>query len=413
MFQIHSWPNVILHLDGDAFFASVMQSANPYLKGKPLVTGSERGIATAISYEAKKYGIPRGMPIYKIKKLYPQCQIMETDYELVDLYSKKMFDILRSLTLGVEEYSVDEGFTDLKGLQKPLNMNYYHIGENIKDKIESSLGITVSVGISLTKSLAKLASSFRKPSGLTVVKGAHIEKLLQLTPIQSVWGIGYNTASYLKKLSIKTALDFALKPEKFIKNHLSKPYFEIWKELKGDKVYELNIQTKTTYKGISDTGTFRPPTNNKDILWAKLLSHVEEAFQKARRYHYSVGKVALFLKTQEFHFHTSEIKLQEKLAYPYLIREELRKLFNKIHKKNVLYRATGCHIFDLEELTSTQPSLFSDNLKQEKMKKIYPLLESKKVDFGTTLFDNSGRGRRSASPTIKELSLPILSLNEI
>lgn len=408
MLQPYPWPNVILHLDGDAFFASVMQSVNPSLQGKPVITGSERGIATAISYEAKKYGIKRGMPIWQMKKLCPKCVIVETDYELVDLYSQKMFSILRSFTPYVEEYSVDEGFADIEGMRRPLNMSYFEIGKAMQDKIMSSLGISVSVGISITKSLAKLASSFRKPSGLTVVKGSHIEKLLSLTPIQEVWGIGTNTTAYLKKLGVNNAFDFVMKPEEFIKSHLSKPYFEIWKELRGEKVYELNTGGKTSYKGISDTATFRPPTNDKDKLWAKLLFHVEASFQKARRYNYSVGKISLFLKTQQFSFHSTEIKLQEKSSYPYLIREKLKEAFEKIYRKNVPYRTTGCHISDFEEEATIQPSLFSDQKYEEKMKKIYPLYESKKIDFGTILFDKD-----TIQKETKKFKLPMLSIDNI
>lgn len=409
MLQIHSWPNVILHLDGDAFFASVMQSVNPSLKGKPVITGSERGIATAISYEAKKYGIKRGMPIWEMKKICPKCIVIETDYELVDLYSQKMFSIIRSFTPCVEEYSVDEGFADIQGMRKPLNMNYAEIGKAIKDKVESSLGISVSVGISITKSLAKLASSFRKPSGLTVVKDRHIDKLLELTAINDVWGIGSNTSAYLKKFGVNTALDFALKPEEFINKHLTKPFFEIWKELRGEKIYDLNTDGKTSYRGISDTATFKPPTNNKDKLWAKLIFHVEEAFQKARRYNYSVGKINLFLKTQQFSFHSTEVKLQEKIAYPYLIRKELKEAFEKIYKKNVPYRTTGCHISDFEENASVQPSLFSDRKYEEKIKKIYPLYESRKIDFGTMLFDKEKNYTKNKK---SKLSIPLMSLTE-
>ena len=98
MFQLRSWPNVILHIDGDAFFASVMQAVRPSLKGKPVVTGQERGIATAISYEARKYGITRAMRMSEIKKICPQCIIVDSDYELYDLFAKKMFAIVRSFT---------------------------------------------------------------------------------------------------------------------------------------------------------------------------------------------------------------------------------------------------------------------------------------------------------------------------
>lgn len=335
MFQPRYWPNVILHLDGDAFFASVFQVINPTLKRKPVVTGSERGLATAVSYEARNFGVKRGMLTWQIKKICPSCIIIDSDYELYDLFSQKMFSILRSFTPIVEEYSIDEGFAEIKGLRRPMNMSYYHIGKAIKDKIASSLGINVSIGISLTKSLSKLASSYEKPSGLTLIDGLSIEKLLSKTSIDDVWRIGQNTSAYLKKFNIKTALDFVNTPENFVINHLTKPFFEIWKELRGEKVYEIDVLVKQSYKAITRSQTFSPSTNNKNILWAKLLNHIEDAFMQARRFDYLVGKITPFLKTQNFKYHSAEIKLAEKTAYPFLIRNQIKKAFEKIYVKMI------------------------------------------------------------------------------
>lgn len=409
MLQIHSWPNTILHLDGDAFFCSVFQAVNPKLKGKPVVTGSERGLATAVSYEARKQGIKRGMLTWQIKKTCPQCIILDSDYELYGLFASKMFSIVRSFTPQVEEYSIDEGFADIKGLRRPLHMTYYEIAKAIKEKIESSLGITISVGVSLTKSLAKLASSSHKPSGLTIVSGKHIEDLLRHTKIHDVWGIGAQTSAYLEKFGIKTAFDFTSRPESFITKHLSKPYYEIWRELRGEKVYDLNIQAKESYKSITRSQTFTPSTNNKDILWAKLLSHIEDAFQQARKFNYVVGKVYPFLKTQNFEYHGIEIKTPQKVSYPYLIHQELKQSFEKMYKKNSTYRATGCTISNLEDNTTSQMSLFNEKGQEEKIKKLYPLFEAKKVDFGSMLFDKS----RSIEKKKKKLNIPVINLSNI
>lgn len=408
MFQVYSWPNVILHLDGDAFFCSVFQAIYPQLKGKPVVTGSERGLATAVSYEARKYGVKRGMLIWQVKKICPSCIILPSDYELYSLFSHKVFTILRSFTPAVEEYSVDEAFADIKGLRRPLNMSYYEIGKIIKERIESSLGITISIGISITKSLAKLASSFQKPSGLTVLKGRDIEKILKATRVKDVWGIGENTSSYLNKFGIFTALDFALRPASFIRNHLTKPFFEIWQELRGEKVYELDLQGKQSYKGITRSQTFTPSINDKNILWAKILVHIEDAFQQARKFHYFVGKITPFLKTQRFEYHAKEIKLLERTAYPYLIRNELKKNFTEIYQKGYLYRSTGCHISDFQSDSTVQMELFEQNhIREEKIKRIYPLLEEKKVDFGSMLFDKPKfENQRKKS----KLKIPLLTV---
>lgn len=393
MLQVRSWPTVILHLDADAYFASVTQAIHPHLRGKPVVTGAERGVATSISYEAKKLGVSRAIPIFEVKRKYPQCIIVHSDYEVYELFSKKIFDILYFFSPTVERYSIDEAFIDIKGLRSPFRMSYREIAEAIQRKIQSSLGITISIGISLTKTLAKVASSYKRPSGLTIISGLYIEKFLQVAPIENVWGIGENTASYLKKLRIQTAYDFIHTPEDFVKKNLTKPFYDIWKELRGEKVSEINTLAKADYQSITRSHTVTPPTNNKEVLLGRLLSHIEEAFEKARRYNYLVGKVLVYLKTQEFLFHKTAIKLNPKTVYPLLIRREIQNAFAKIYRPGVLYRTCGCTISDLEEKGINQEGLFSEtDLRKEKIKKIYPLFEKGIVDFGSSLFDKEKTG---------------------
>jgi DNA polymerase-4/DNA polymerase V len=406
MFSHYSWPQAILHIDGDAFFASVMCSVNPSLIGKPIVTGSERGIATAISYEAKKMGVTRGMPGFEIKKKCPECIFVESDYDLFSLVSSRMFSIMKKYTPYVEEYSIDEGFADITGLRRMYNQSYEEIALTIKKELEQKLNITFSVGLSITKSLAKLASSFRKPSGFTPVKGKHIEYLLKHRTTRDIWGVGPNTTAYLEKNNIKTALEFALLSEEFVTSHLSKPYHGIWQELRGKKIFELQLGKKEDYKSISKTETFTPPTNDKEILWSRLMSHVEDAFKKARIYNYTVGRIDIFLKTQQFAYKTTTYKLLTKTAFPLLIHGDLRKKFELIYSSSHQYRTTGCTISDLEDAKMTQTSLFDETTTHTKTKKLYEILSSGKVDFGTSLVVKKHSLKH---PEQKKFNLPILT----
>lgn len=405
--MIISWPEVILCLDGDAFFASVTQAVHPELKGKPVVTGWDRGIATAVSYEARALGITRGMQCWKIKKEFPQVTIAVSDYRLYHLFSGKMFSVMRRYSPCVEVYSVDEGFCDLKGMRRPLHMSYEQIAASIKKEVEGSLGITVSIGVSVTKSLAKLAVNMEKPSGLTIVEGRNIDALLKKNEVSKIWGIGGQSTALLTKLGIRTAYEFAKKPESFIKQYFSKPYQEIWRELNGDMVYAVNPNTKREYKSMTRSATVTPATNDKDILWARLLSHIEDVFFKARNYNYAVKRVFLYLKDQNFHHRGIEIKLAEATSYPMVIHRELKEGFEKIYKKNVLYRASGATIYDFGENNQKQASLFFGNANmEEKAKKLYPSLDKKRVDFGTSLFDNDRLIRKKKEV---KFSIPLLT----
>jgi impB/mucB/samB family protein len=142
-----SFPRAILHIDGDAFFASCEQSRRPKLQGRPVVTGKERGIAASMSYEAKARGVTRGMRISDIRKICPDAVILPSDYETYSLLSKRFFAIVRRYTPDVEEYSIDECFCDLTGLRRPLRMSYFKIAERMKRELDTELGFTFSVGL--------------------------------------------------------------------------------------------------------------------------------------------------------------------------------------------------------------------------------------------------------------------------
>jgi DNA polymerase-4 len=168
---LRAFPRAILHIDADAFFASCEQAVNPTLKGKPVITGKERGIASAVSYEAKALGIQRGMSIREIRALCPDIIHLPSDYETYSLFSQRMFAIVRRYTADVEEYSVDECFAELTGLRRPLKMSYLTMVERIKSDLERELGLTFSLGLAPTKVVAKIASKWHKPAGLTVIPG--------------------------------------------------------------------------------------------------------------------------------------------------------------------------------------------------------------------------------------------------
>ena len=165
IFKLSSWPRAIVHIDGDAFFTSCEEAIHPELRGKPLITGGERGIVACASYAAKRIGIKRGVPLHEARKICPGLIILPSDYETYSLFSRRMFVIMRRFTPDVEEYSIDEAFSDITGMRRALHSSYEDIALQMKKTIERELGITVSVGLSITKVLAKVASKHQKTSG--------------------------------------------------------------------------------------------------------------------------------------------------------------------------------------------------------------------------------------------------------
>jgi len=372
----------ILHIDGDAFFVGVEMAKNPKLKGKPVVTGEERGIVSALSYEAKAIGIKRGMPIFRVKRDFPKVIILPGDYKAYVKYSGKMFDIVRRYTDDVEEYSIDECFADLTGTERLLKMNYKQIAEKIKNVINDELNISVSVGIAPTKVLAKVASKYVKPNGLTIITKDSILDYLTKTPIEKIWGIGPKTSEFLKKKGIITAKDFVTKKIDWIKENLSQPYEVLWSELNGEYLMKIDPITKTVYSSIQKTRSFHPNTNEKIFLLSQFSKHVEEVCAKARYYKLVPKKVSFFLKTKDFVYHKHQISLTSPTNAAEIILPLIETDFNKVYKKNILYRTAGVTLNELVSDSVTQGDLFGSNNLAKKFERIHEQIDSLENKFG-------------------------------
>lgn len=380
--KISSFPNAILHVDGDAFFASCEQAIHPELQGKPVVTGQERGIVSAASYEAKALGITRGMTLHEVKRNFPQVTFVPSDYETYSLFSKRMFDIMRRYTNKVEEYGIDEGFMDITGMRRPLNMSYPKIAQAVKEEIEKSLDITVSIGLAATKVLAKFGSKYNKPSGLTYIRNKDRVEFLTKKDVLYIWGVGANTAGYMDGLGIKTAYDFAQMPFHKVQQYFGKPQEELWRELNGETVYAVTNQPKQCYASISKTKTFTPPRNDRSFVYAQLVKSLENACVKARRYKLVARKVTVLLKTQEFRIRAVELKLTRSSAYPNELTDVISKAFSQLFEPGVLYRSTGVTLSGLHEDTSIQSTLFEEPVQLEKLKRVYDAVDTVAKKFG-------------------------------
>jgi len=379
---LSEFPKAILHIDGDCFFASCEIALNPKLRGLPVVTGKERGIASSMSYEAKAMGVTRGMSLPEIRKVCPGAIILPSDYETYSLFSVRMFDIVRRYTPAVEEYSIDECFADMTGLQRPLKMSYEAIAAKIKQNLDSELGMTFSVGLAPTKVLAKVASKWKKPSGLTIIPGYNAHLFLATLAASKVWGIGPATTAYLQKCGINTALEFAQKDFEWIKTHVTKPHWEIWQELNCNSVYPVTTQAKESYKTISKTKTFTPASNDLEFVFSQLSKNIENACIKARRHNLSTKRFGFFIKTQQFHYRGAEIKMEMATSNPNEIITLARSNFGGIWRKNERYRATGVILMDLSTSQNSQLDLFGKKIKENKFARVFEQVDKVSEKFG-------------------------------
>lgn len=405
---LFSWPNAILHVDGDSFFASVEQALNPAYKGLPLVTGHERGIASAMSIEAKRLGITRGMPIGQIKHEHPECIVVAGNYEAYMAFAGRMFRILRRYTPTVEEYSIDEAFADITGLRRVLNKSYPEIAMAIQHDIESELDITVSVGVSLTKTLAKLCSKFRKPHGITCVKGRYIHILLARTVIDKVWGIGPNTAAFLRKHGCNTAYDFVSKPASFVTDYLTKREMDIYRELRGECISLVDPTPKASYNSISKAHSFAL-TADRALLFGQLAKNIEEAAAKCRKYNLMARRIMIILKDHDHHIVGAKAKLSRPSHFPAELLPIAETLFDRCLVAGKNYRQTLCLLSELHPAKDIQLTLFSQTVSIDLLDDLYESVDELNQRFGkgTIHLTESLSARHRSMPIFK---VPMLKI---
>src|SRR5262245_11461023 len=199
----------ILHIDMDAFYASVEQRDNPSLKGKPVAVGgdpTQRGVVAAASYEARTFGVRSAIPMSRAVRLCPSLVIVRPDFHKYRSISSQIFDIYKEVTPLVEPLSLDEAYLDVteNSWGEPLGVN---VARRLKERIKEATRLTASAGVAPNKFLAKIASGWKKPDGLTVVAPERVERFLQGLPVDALWGVGPVTAERLRKHGIDKLTD--------------------------------------------------------------------------------------------------------------------------------------------------------------------------------------------------------------
>ncbi len=378
----------IVHLDGDAFFVSVETAKNPALRGKPVVTGKERGIASALSYEAKALGITRAMPVFQIRREFPQVAVVESDYESYAVFSKRMMDIVRRYTPVVEEYSIDECFADFSlvaGFAEDFPRKALAVLGLLKSDIKKELGISVSLGLGPTKVLAKTASKSKKPDGLVVLSPEDREGVLGKTPVDKVWGIGSATAFALRKRGVATALDLARKPLAWVEEHFSKPMAEMWYELNGISVRPVGGSTGEEQKSVMTTRTFSPATNDRSYLFSELSKNIESATKRARELGLVARDFSIFLKSRDFSYASEHCRLSSPSDNPFDIVPEARALFEKIFDPERLYRATGVTLSGLMPALMRQDDFFGSSVAMRGESEVFRAVDRVNKRYGRSV----------------------------
>ncbi len=212
----------ILHLDMDAFYASVEQRDNPELRGRPVAVGGSpdaRGVVAAASYEARAFGVRSAIPMSRAVRLCPALVIVRPDFQKYRQVSQEIFAMYRAVTPLVEPLSLDEAYLDVteNHWQEPLGVT---VARRLKADIRAATGLTVSAGVAPNKFLAKIASGWQKPDGLTVIAPERMERFLRALPVDALWGVGPVTARKLAEHGVRTLLDVRAIDVEVLRGHV-------------------------------------------------------------------------------------------------------------------------------------------------------------------------------------------------
>ena len=366
-------------VDCDSFFASCEQFRDPSLLNKPVcVLSNNDGCVVARSREAKMLGIKMGMPAFQAKKLFPHAHYISGDLKFYGEISARVMNILVEISPLVEIYSIDEAFLDLTGLRKLYRRSYLEIAAFIRQEVKNKVGIPVSVGVSLTKTLAKLSTErAKKQDGFYKIGFRDIDNELKKTELIDIWGIGNNTAALLNKFGIYTAYDFTGQNENWIKKILGKKGLELKLELLGESVYPISDE-QILPKSIQKTCSFQNFTSDAQYIKNSLHYHAHRACKKLRKLGLKAQITGIMLRTKDFRVFYTKYALISPTDWEFEIFETINEIFEQIYSPDVIYRSSGVILENLTEIS--QLSLFNsaqNQAKQHNLTKIWDKLEKK------------------------------------
>ena len=376
--------NFFLHADGDSFFVACELVEHPEYKGLPVVVGEDRGIAVAMSHEAKKLGVTRGMPVFRIKKDFPQVIILSHHFDLYQRISKGVYEILLSYLEEVEQYSVDECFAVVKLSDIKLAGSAEKLLGDIKDDIQNKLGVTFSMGLARTKALAKTASKLEKPNGMVLLMNQiDEENALRATQIDDIWGIGRQSVPRLRNMGIKTGYDFIMYSSDQIEKHFNEPLFVLQKELSGESFYNVDSDSDPRdQKSIQSTATFKPSSSDPQIIFAEMSENVERACERARKLELMTNHVSFFVKNIKFIHHSGDAHLPLYTTDPSIILDAIELIFYKTLVADEKIRSTGITLHNLRRDEDVPQDLFGIQKKADTKNVVEIVADQIKRKFG-------------------------------
>ncbi len=347
---------VILHVDMDAFYASVAELDHPEYKGKALVVGAgTRGVVLSANYEARKFGIRAAMPVGRAKRMAPHAIFIAPEHHRYSEISARVMAIFHSYTPLVEPISLDEAFLDVTGSQKLFGTGR-EIATKIRAQVEKEEGITCSVGISQSKFIAKLASQHCKPNGMLEIHPDRVLEFLHPLPVRAIWGVGPKTAESLERLGLHTVSDIAHTPRSTLIRALGDATGESLYELAWGRDYRDVIPDEPE-KSIGNEETFSEDLDNPEEILREFLRMTEKATARLRERSLFAKTISIKIKFADFSSLTRSKTLPIGIDNTHDTYEVVKNLYRALNNEGARIRLVGVSLSQLQEAAPVQLEL--------------------------------------------------------
>jgi len=373
------WPRTIVHADMDAFYASVEQLDRPELRGRPVIVGhpGARSVVTTASYEARPFGVGSAMPMAKAMRLCPEAVVVPPRFRRYQEISRKVMEVFARFSPRVEALSLDEAFLDLTGAEGLFGPPE-QVARRIKAEVREATGLTVSVGVSTTKFVAKVASDFRKPDGLTVVPPDRVLAFLHPMQVGRLWGVGKKAEERLRRLGLRTIGDVARASRSFLEAELGSLGLHLHQLAQGIDPREVIPDREAKSIGAEET-------LEKDVIGAAairphLLAAADKVAMRLRKAGLGARGVRVKLKSADFQIHTRQTTLPRQVETAAPIYEAALRLLPSFPLDRP-WRLVGITAFDLGDPAPSQGDLFATPV-ERKQSNLERALDDVRARFG-------------------------------
>ncbi len=391
------WKRVIVHVDMDAFFAAVEQLLRPELRGKPVIVGADpkggkgRGVVSTASYEARVFGVHSAMPISEAYRLCPQGIYIPPNGKLYSQYSRKVFEILNHFSPQIQPVSIDEAFLDVTG-SVHLFGSIQKLGEEIKRRVHAGTGLTASVGIAPSKSVAKIASDMQKPDGLTIIAPENVQEFLDPLPASKLWGVGKKSMETLLRMGIRTVRDLREYPLEVLEQKFGVMGEHLFRMARG--IDEREVHEEEEIKSVSHETTFEVDQTDRELLLSTLLALAEKVGSRLRKYGLRGKTVQLKLRFQDFSTFTRHKTLSHYTNLTDEIFTVSKSLFEQFDKTGVKetdpprpVRLIGVGLSQLVSEKGMQTSFWDlENERKVRLEKVMDQIQEK---FGKSIITHA------------------------